>query len=76
MKKILLCLVFLLGCDKGSVDFFPHAGDEVNKIRYFKDSRTNLCFALSTFTGGGALPQNESVFSNVPCTPEVEKLIK
>lgn len=43
--------------------------EEVEQIRYYKDSRTNLCFVVNR-TYGDAL-----VFTNVPCTPEVERLI-
>jgi hypothetical protein len=39
-------------------------------ILYGKDKRTNLCYAYYN------LESNSSLFTNVPCTPEVEKLIK
>lgn len=74
MKKILLCLL-LIGCNE---DFrkenFPTVKEEANQIRYYKDSRTNLCFAMSQV---GEYPVGTAtIFANVPCTPEVEKLIK
>lgn len=40
----------------------------VSKIKYFKDTKTNLCFArIDYFTAIST--------TNVPCTPEVEKLL-
>lgn len=36
-------------------------------ILYLKDQRTNMCFAKTT---------DGTSVTNVPCTPEVEKLIK
>ena len=46
------------------------ATEEVNEISYYKDERTKLCFAYNRTYGGNP------VFTNVPCTPEVELLIK
>lgn len=52
---------------------FPTEAEAVNKIRYYKDERTGLCFVVSNvseYPVGTA-----SVYSYVPCSPEVEKLI-
>ena len=38
-------------------------------MHYFKDTRTNLCFA------GSYLGYASALMTNVPCSPEVEKLI-
>ena len=47
---------------------------EIEQIEYYKDSRTNLCFVRSAVENSNAIGYN--VFTYVPCTPEVEKLIK
>lgn len=60
-------LVFLLGCEAS-------AKEEVNSFSYYKDTRTNLCFVVSGINNGHMVTYH--VYSNVPCTPEVEKLIK
>lgn len=73
MKSILLfaCLIGLVACDKQEMrrdwvkDDIERLGDNLN---YYKDSRTNLCFA------GMYLNSHGAVFTSVQCTPEVEKL--
>lgn len=69
--------VFLaIGCtEEAKHNFVPTATDEVNHIGYYKDNRTNLCFAKNIFQNGTSM-FNEYIYVNVPCTPEVEKLIK
>lgn len=76
MKKILLCL-FLLGCDEPSRESIrkqvsPTIHERAQEIFYTKDERTGLCFAYNSIL----TDVNSYVFSNVPCTPEVEKLIR
>lgn len=44
----------------------------VESIRYCKDIRTGLCFAGCPVYANAY----NAVLANVPCTPEVEKLIK
>ena len=63
MKKIIvtMCLLGLVAC------YTPQ--DNVNRLIYLKDTRTNLCF-----TGFGIGSQN-SVFTYIPCTDAVEKAI-
>ncbi len=76
MKKILLCLL-LISCNEDSresfrKEVFPTAHEEAQRIFYVKDNRTNLCFVRNSIL----TDVNSVVFTNVPCTPEVEKLIK
>jgi hypothetical protein len=68
MKKILLCLLLVMGCE------VQKPQDEVQTIEYYKDSRTGLCFVNNSINNGHWMVYH--VYSNVPCTPEVEKLIK
>lgn len=42
----------------------------VNKINYWKDQRTGLCFAAF------GMGTQSGLLTNVPCTPEVGRLIK
>ena len=74
MRSILI-LLCILGCTPPSSENIPSTlSQEVNSINYVKDNRTGLCFAVSYV---GEYPIGSShILSNVPCTPEVEKLIK
>lgn len=73
MKKLLLISLFsLIGCEDVRRTIAPNASEQVNDIAYVKDSRTNLCFVVSRVS---EYPVGTAdVFSNVPCSPEVEKL--
>lgn len=62
LLKGMIISLFLFGCSTPT--------EEINKIRYYKDIRTNLCF-VENYTYAGHI-----VFANVPCSPEVERLIK
>lgn len=60
-----LCLFGLLaivGCS--------HAPDD-DEIHYFKDARTDLCFATAGYTSG-----NNYVMTCVPCTEKVMQRIQ
>jgi hypothetical protein len=73
MKKLLIFLVLMVGCDKAQ----PSETDErflARSLVYFKDNRTNLCFAKRSVPPNGFGFDGGNV-TNVPCTPEVEKLI-
>jgi len=67
MKKILLVFL-LLGCETQKPQ------EEIQDIKYYKDYRTNLCFVNNSINNGHWGIYH--IYSNVPCTPEVEKLIK
>ncbi len=75
MKKVIIILtVFLFSCDARNVqieDFNPE------RISYFKDSRTNLCFGVTGRVKGASLTNiAESLsFTCVPCD-SVKHLIK
>lgn len=62
MKKIVLLSLLLVGCSLTPGELYDRAAS----VQYMRDSRTNLCFAVN--------PNNGSM-TNVPCTPEVEKLL-
>lgn len=59
----LTAVLFAISC-------VPENNEVLNTISYFRDERTGLCFAAR------ALGFNQGVMSNVPCTAEVERLIK
>ena len=68
----LLCLV---ACSQQERDnFFPSLNKRAGQITYVKDSRTNLCFVYNEVTNSNL--GSYDIFTNVPCTPEVEELIK
>ena len=74
---ILLICILLVGCNTTPQEVQQGEFD-TNKISYFKDNRTNLCFAVISYLRidaaarmAGGLSQ-----SSVPCTPEVESLIR
>jgi len=70
MKNILYLVIIcavVLGC---------HSTKESQKrpllhtLTYYKDPRTNLCFA------GALVWHPAGLLTNVPCTPQVEELVK
>lgn len=77
MKNILILLTMALLCT--SCHRRPEAEirhedlvmnlDRLKDIQYIKDNNTGLCFAVRDLEFAWAL------FTNVPCTPEVEKLL-
>lgn len=72
MKKLLFCLL-IVGCSTPQEIEDIKARrkqEEIAELSYHKDNRTGLCFVRNQTTHGYV------VFTNVPCTPEVEKLIK
>lgn len=76
MKKILLLSLFLLACDEETRrQFNPTPQESAQDIHYVKDNRTGLCFVYNNI-GMSAQGGGGDVYTNVPCTPEVEKLIR
>lgn len=73
----LLLLLSLVACDKASDSQLPKPSyDQKNaqSIAYVRDDRTGLCFVLSyvsEYPIGTA-----TIYSHVPCTDRVEKLVK
>ena len=72
----LLCFtIHFIGCsDAQREQVAPTPSQEAQHVTYLKDGRTGLCFAtsyVSEYPFGTA-----TIFANVPCSPEVEKLIK
>ena len=79
MKTLILiaAALSLMGCkvepqEVGDGEFDP------NKIAYFKDRRTNVCYAVvsySRFDTTGRMAAGMS-HAAVPCSPEVERLVR
>lgn len=77
MKKLILLIVLfaLASCNKETPEYITGGSGmkspdaSVLSLRYFKDSRTGLCFAER----GG---MDSYTMTCVPCSEEVEKLIK
>ncbi len=65
---IAICL-FTIGCPNEQAQHDRQV-QTANKISYWKDSRTNICFASLN------LGWDSATMASVPCTPEVERLIK
>lgn len=70
MKKLFLIGIvigatFLTGCGEP-----VSTKEKMDKIVYSKDRNTNLCFASYAFGS------RNGTLTYVPCTPEVENLIK
>jgi hypothetical protein len=51
------------------------AQDFMNNLTYFRDMRTNLCFAVVASRRDFSTYQNGLTMTYVPCSPEVDKLI-
>jgi len=67
VKKFIFLL--LIGCNSPE-----KINTQINQIEYYKDIRTNLCFVNNdTFNSNGF---TFNIFTCVPCTPEVESLLK
>lgn len=67
---LMLASISLLGCRAYSVPRTT-AEDVSARITYFRDSRTGLCFAATPSYG-----MNLVSISNVPCSTEVNLLLK
>jgi hypothetical protein len=70
MKKLFILLA-LSGCIGATGPEETHK--QTQTLEYYKDMRTNLCFVRNSVTDSNGFSEN--IFSNVPCTPEVEKLV-
>lgn len=67
MKKFAIGFLYCFGI--GCTPSSEIAANNSQVLNYSKDYRTGLCFA-SMYLGS-----TSGTLSNVPCTPEVEKLI-
>ena len=74
MKKLLVLCLLLMACTPETrKDLAPTDSERADRVSYFKDHRTNLCFA-ATYVSSYPIGQ-DMILTNVPCTPEVEKLL-
>ena len=73
MKKLLLigCFVFL-GCETPEESSRRQVNSNLDtlsgQLEYYKDTRVNLCYS------GMYIGYQYGTLTNVPCTPEVEKI--
>lgn len=67
-SKIALCVTMLLLCACGAEPAAQRAKNLNKYIEYGVDSRTNLCFAVSSANAYGPIG------THVPCTAEVKRL--
>ena len=75
LLKVAIISLLLLGCSEQTrKEMFPSATESAQHIRYVKDKRTNLCFVYNYVTNSSM--GSYDVYTNVPCTPEVEKLLE
>jgi hypothetical protein len=77
MRLLKASSLFIILCSQGCADLrkeiAPTPTEQVSNILYIKDSRTGLCFAHNLIYTS---PASSDVYVYVPCTPEVEKLLK
>lgn len=72
-----LVMCGLTGCGQNPSTVDPAtARDFVDHLTYFKDSRTNVCYATVASRGDFEANQNSFTITYVPCTPEVLAAIK
>ncbi len=70
MKKFFILAILLTGCPTISKEREESLDAErIRNLEYFKDPKTNLCFAARS------LGYYSAVLTNVPCTPEVERFL-
>ncbi len=77
MKKsfmVFVALLLIASCYGGDAPRPEVAKAAAGNVVYSKDDRTGLCFASVTSTTHAGY-QVVSI-TNVPCTPEVEKLVQ
>jgi hypothetical protein len=70
MKKVLLLSLLLVACN------YPQLSRTARDVQYVQDERTGLCFAVTDNGESMSSSRVSHVYSHVPCTPEVERLIK
>jgi len=71
---IISLLLALTACDeKSRAEAFPSEYQRAQTLSYVKDERTNLCFVHNYVMNSNLGTYH--IFVNVPCTPEVEKLL-
>lgn len=75
MKYVMiLFLLGLVNCDVHPAEVMKQAAkSEVNSIEYAQDDRTGYCFVVSYIASYPI--GTDRVYSYVPCSPEVEKLL-
>jgi PBP1b-binding outer membrane lipoprotein LpoB len=75
LLKVVIISLVLTGCsEKAMNEAFPSEYQRAQNLSYVKDERTNLCF-VHNYVQNSSLGTYH-IFTNVPCSPEVEKLIK
>lgn len=75
LLRVVIISLLLVGCSEESRrELFPNATERAQQLDYYKDKRTNLCFVHNSVTNSNGFSRD--IYTNVPCTPEVEKLIK
>jgi hypothetical protein len=70
LSALVIATLILSACNPPETSTASQSG--VGGIKYFKDTRTGLCFASASTS----LTNNAATLTYVPCTPEVERLIK
>jgi len=71
---IVIALLGLAGCDLHPAHIMQEAQkNEVNTLEYAKDDRTGYCFVVSSIASYPI--GTDRVYSQVPCSPEVEALL-
>jgi len=76
LLKVAIISLLLVGCSEETrKQMFPSPQVQAQGIRYVKDERTGLCFVDSTVDDGYHGMGTSHIYSSVPCTPEVEKLL-
>ncbi len=71
MKRLILICLLVCGCNEADIkkaNMENSTSTMSAELHYYKDSNTNLCFA------GMYVGYNAGTLTNVPCTPEVEKV--
>lgn len=68
---------FLAGCGQNASTMRPEDAQKVvDHLTYFKDARTNLCYAVVASRADFEVSQNGFTITYVPCNPQVEALVR
>jgi hypothetical protein len=77
LAVLIFCVLSFPGCSqKASTVDARDAKDIVTSLTYVKDARSKQCFAVVASRHVAEFQQNGFTITWVPCTPEVEALIK
>ena len=75
LLKLTIISLLLMACDEPKTNNGEKLSPTAQNVGYVKDERTGLCFVDNVVHDGYYGLGFTHVYSNVPCSPEVERLL-